>query len=241
MAILSSFPKGQPSLSDTLIGSKYEEGKDPATKQFSIQDIVNLVPAGPTGPTGPEGPEGPQGPAGPESAVGLYSQCVHSNAITNASGEGYLLSNGIGTYVGSLSVPANTFYKGNSFKLNVGGVMSCGNNQNLRIRVYSDETGELDFIDITNIPTTTNKKFDLQVVFTIREIGEAGTAIITSSSSFLYNRDASNNIEGLFTNFVNDGSFDTTTLNTLSVTAIWMTTNAANSLISETAVLHKIY
>jgi hypothetical protein len=43
MAIINSFPKGQPSLSDTLLGTKYEEGEDPATKQFSVQDILNLA------------------------------------------------------------------------------------------------------------------------------------------------------------------------------------------------------
>lgn len=44
MAIAYSYPQSTPELTDTLIGIKYELNKDPAVKQFSINDIVNLVP-----------------------------------------------------------------------------------------------------------------------------------------------------------------------------------------------------
>jgi hypothetical protein len=44
MAIAYSYPQGTPKLTDTLIGVQYETNKDPAVKQFSINDIVDLVP-----------------------------------------------------------------------------------------------------------------------------------------------------------------------------------------------------
>ena len=47
MAIAPSYPMGTPKLTDTVIGVQYEEMKDPAVKNFSINDIAALVPAQP--------------------------------------------------------------------------------------------------------------------------------------------------------------------------------------------------
>jgi len=44
MAIVSSYPLGTPAITDTVIGTQYIENKEPATKQFRINDIVDLVP-----------------------------------------------------------------------------------------------------------------------------------------------------------------------------------------------------
>ena len=44
MAIVSSYPQGTPTLNDTVIGTQYVENKEPVTKQFNINDIVDLVP-----------------------------------------------------------------------------------------------------------------------------------------------------------------------------------------------------
>ena len=44
MAIAISYPKGTPTISDTVIGIQYEINKDPATKLFSIEDIISLFP-----------------------------------------------------------------------------------------------------------------------------------------------------------------------------------------------------
>jgi len=43
MAISYSYPLGTPKLTDTVLGVQYEEMKDPAVKNFSINDIVNLA------------------------------------------------------------------------------------------------------------------------------------------------------------------------------------------------------
>ena len=43
MAISYSYPMGTPKLTDTVLGVQYEEMKDPAVKNFSIDDIVTLA------------------------------------------------------------------------------------------------------------------------------------------------------------------------------------------------------
>lgn len=43
MAIVNSYPQAVPTITDTLIGTKYVENQEPATKSFSIGDIVNLI------------------------------------------------------------------------------------------------------------------------------------------------------------------------------------------------------
>lgn len=43
MAISYSYPMGTPKLTDTVLGVQYEEARDPAVKNFSINDIVNLA------------------------------------------------------------------------------------------------------------------------------------------------------------------------------------------------------
>jgi len=44
MSIIYSYPHAVPTITDTLIGTKYVENQEPATKSFSIGDIVDLVP-----------------------------------------------------------------------------------------------------------------------------------------------------------------------------------------------------
>jgi hypothetical protein len=77
MAITYSYPLGTPKLTDTVLGVQYEEMKDPAVKNFSIDSIVTLaveeignITQGPTGPQGPTGAQGVQGNPGTPGAVG---------------------------------------------------------------------------------------------------------------------------------------------------------------------------
>ena len=43
MAITSSYPIAVPSITDTLVGTKFIENKEPTTNSFNIGDIINLV------------------------------------------------------------------------------------------------------------------------------------------------------------------------------------------------------
>lgn len=71
MAIVYSYPEATPTLSDTVLGTKFDDNGNP-TKSFSISDIINLaVGAIPSGAQGPQGIQGVQGPAGSQGIQGI--------------------------------------------------------------------------------------------------------------------------------------------------------------------------
>ena len=66
MAIIYSYPLETPVLSDTLLGTRYEQDLGNSVKNFSVLDVINLaVTYLPPGPQGVQGPVGPTGPIGP--------------------------------------------------------------------------------------------------------------------------------------------------------------------------------
>jgi hypothetical protein len=180
------------------------------------------------------GPPGPQGPPGPSD--GLFAQTANSVPITATTVESSLVNGGVGT----MSVPANGFAVGDSFRAIVGGVLNSANNQTIRIRV---KTGSVVLLDsgaqpITNI---TNDVFSLNVDFTVRQIGGVGVASIVSLGSFHYTKTSNASIQGFAFNVVNSTTFDTTIGNTLDITVQWGSNNAGNSIFSDIFVLNKIY
>ena len=91
------------------------------------------------------------------------------------------------------------------------------------------------------LAAATDKHWELNVYFTIREIGIAGTASIMSGGVFNYTQNAVTSFNG--TNFTeeNNTDFDTTVDNELRVSAQWDGTSPQNSIYSEIAILQKIY
>ena len=169
--------------------------------------------------------------------VGLFTQTVNSVAVGGATNTGSLLGTGIGT----LTVPANTFVAGDSFKLNLGGHIDAINGKKLRVIVSS--TAGAIFADTNQItmPNCTNQHWNLEIVFTIRKLGGPIDAQIASSGVFLYTKDASTAFEGDNFSLVNSTTFDTTVSNTLKVEVSWDTTDVGNSIYSETGILTKIF
>lgn len=143
--------------------------------------------------------------------------------------------------VGGLSVPANSFRVGDSFRINISGEISSLNNEIMTI--YLMANGGSTFLATTSItlPTTTNQFFDLNATFTIRSIGTAGVAKIVTAGQFTYSKDASNAFEGSDFIYVNEDTFDTTIHNTLDITAQWTSASASNSIYSDICVLNKIF
>ncbi len=180
------------------------------------------------------GPPGPQGPPGPSD--GLFAQTANSTPITATTVESSLVNGGVGT----MSVPANGFAVGDSFRVIVGGVLNSANNQTIRIRVKAGSVVLLDSgaQPITNI---TNDVFSLNVDFTIRQIGGVGVASIVSLGSFHYTKTSNASIQGFAFNVVNSTTFNTTISNTLDITVQWGSNNAGNSIFSDIFVLNKIY
>ena len=249
---LAAFNAGAGSLPGTNIGDAWIILTDGSlmswngTAWFDAGDIK-----GPPGDQGPIGPQGTQGVAGssgtsgtsgssgisfPTASYGLYAQTVYSTPIVPASGEASL----IGTGVGTLSVPANAFSIGDSFVGKMCGELTCANNETLHIRIRSNGIIIVDAAVYT-LSISTNKFWDLILDFTIRQIGGTGVAVLAANGVFTYNKNANSNIDGIHFGQINNVTFDTTIINSLTITAEWITANAANTIRTQNFTLTKVY
>ena len=168
---------------------------------------------------------------------GLFTQTADSSPVGGIVQTGSLS----GTGIGSLSVPANGFAVGDSFKLTMGGHLDALNNKKLAITILT--TGSVILADTGQItmPNCTDEHWNLEITFTIRALGAAGVASIASNGYFLFTKDASVAFEGENFSLVNNTTFDTTIANALEIKAGWDTADVGNSIYSETMVLSKIY
>ena len=173
----------------------------------------------------------------PVSFGGLFAQTGNATPIAGTTVETTLINGG----VGALSVPANGFSVGDSFRVITGGSMNAANNQTIRIRVKSGSVIFLDSGVQSLTSSISNDVWSLNVDFTIRQIGAAGVASIVALGSFHYVKTNNGTIEGFGFNTVNNTTFDTTINNTLNITAQWGSNNAGNSIYSDIFVLNKIY
>jgi hypothetical protein len=167
---------------------------------------------------------------------GLYTQTSSSTPVTNTTVAGSLIGNGLG----SLSIPANGFKIGDSFRGVFEGHLSAKNNQLLRIIVRSNGAILADTGNIT-MPQLTNRHWTMWIDFTVRSLGGSGIGAIASGGQFTYLKDASNAFEGSAFSIINNTTFDTTVLNTLVITAQWGSSDPLNSIYSEIFTLTKTY
>lgn len=168
---------------------------------------------------------------------GLASQIADSIPITNTTTESSL----IGDIVGTLSVPANGFAVGDSFKASLMGIISCLNSATLHIRIKTAAGALLVDTGVIDLSAATDKRWDLEVNFTIRSIGTAGVAAVVCGGAFSYNRDGSNNPESINFTDKNNTNFNTTVLNQLVITAEWNNASFSNAIYSQLFTLNKIY
>lgn len=177
---------------------------------------------------------GPQGPPG--SPNGLFSQTGDSVPVSGTTVESTLINGGVGT----LSVPANGFQIGDSFRAVFGGILNVANNQTIRIRV---KAGSIVLLDsgVQSISNITNDVFSLNIDFTIRQIGVSGVASIASLGTFHYTKTSNGATQGFAFNTINNTTFDTTISNTLNVTVEWGSNDVGNSIYSDIFMLSKIY
>jgi hypothetical protein len=167
---------------------------------------------------------------------GLFSQTANSTTITGTTSEGTLIDGGVGT----LSVPANGFKVGDSFQVQMGGMISAKNNDTIRIRL---KTGSVVLADSTplTMPGITNQVWYLSAHFTVRSIGAAGVASIVTVAQLHVLKAASGTQQGFAWNTVNSSTFDTTIQNTLNITAQFSSNSGLNSIYSDIFILNKIY
>ena len=186
------------------------------------------------GEVGPKGDTGAQGAMG---VSGLYAQTTNSTIVTNTTTETTIIGSGVGT----LSVPANGFAVGDSFRAVFGGVINAGNNQTIRIKLKAGSVILLDS-GIQNLGSAvTDDVWSLNVDFTIRQIGTAGVASIVSLGGFHYTKTNNASVQGFGFNTVNNTTFNTTVSNTLDVTVQWGNASTGNNIYSDVFVLNKIF
>jgi hypothetical protein len=168
---------------------------------------------------------------------GLFAQTANSTIITNTTVESTLINGGVGT----LTIPANGFQVGDSYRAIFGGVMNAVNNQTIRIRV---KAGAITLLDsgLQNLGSSVvNDIWSLNVDFTIRQIGGAGVASIVSLGQFHYTKTNNASVQGFGFNVVNNTTFDTTISTTLDVTGQWGAASTGNNIYSDIFILNKIY
>ena len=167
----------------------------------------------------------------------MFAQTGDSIPVSGTNVETSIINGGVGT----LSVPANGFQIGDSFKADLSGVMNAANNQTIRIRVKS---GGIIFLDsgVQNLTNSIiNDIWTLNIDFTVRQLGGAGVASIASFGRFTYTKTSNASSQSFGINTINNTTFDTTIGNTLDVTVQWGSNNAGNSIYSDVFVLTKIY
>lgn len=165
---------------------------------------------------------------------GLFSQ---TTSVT--VGNTIIESTIIGTGEGSLTIPADYFKKGMSFHGKLGGNISSLNNQLIEINVFEDgnliaTTGNI------SLPQITDKAWELELDFVIREIGSAGVAQLVTSGQFIYNKDSNNIFEGSMFNAINTTTFDTATAATIDIKVKWGTANVGNTITNSIFYLTKV-
>ena len=199
--------------------------------------------SGLTGTSGTSGIAGTSGTSGVSPTLptsvnyGLFAQTANSTIITNTTVESSLINGGVGT----LTVPANGFSVGDSFRAVFGGVMNANNNQTIRIRVRAGSVLLLDS-GLQNLGSSViNDVWSLNIDFTIRQTGAAGVASIVSLGAFHYTKTNNASVQGFGFNVVNNTAFDTTISNTLDVTAQWGSASTGNNIYSDIFILNKTY
>ena len=176
-----------------------------------------------------------RGPAA--TNYGLFAQTANSTIITNTTVESSLINGG----VGSLTIPANGFKVGDSFRAQFGGVVNANNNQTIRIRVKAGAVILLDSLAQNLGSSVINDVWSLNIDFTIRALGSAGVASIVTLGGFHYTKTNNASVQGFGFNVVNNTTFDTTISTTLDVTAQWQNASTGNTIYSDIFILNKTY
>jgi hypothetical protein len=171
------------------------------------------------------------------NSYGLYAQTADSTPVTATTVETTIIGAGVGT----LTVPANGFSIGDSFACALDGLISCVSSATIHIYVKTLTGVILADTGIITLAAATGKSWIMNLYFTIRALGNTGTASISSGGLFSYIRNGGTQFEGYVLSNINNTTFDTTISNTLIVTAQWNSTNAGNSIVTRNFTLTKIY
>lgn len=208
-----------------------------------IESIAGPGVPGPQGPEGPQGPKGEQGVQGdqgiqgPAGLTGVFAQTGDGGPVTATAVETTIIGPGVGT----LTVPANGFQIGDSFTCALDGLISCTSSSTIEVRIKTLSGALLADTGIIDLAAATNKNWIMNLYFTIRTLGGAGTASVSSGGLFSYIRNGGTQFEGYVLSEVNTTTFNTTIDNTLVITVQWDTSDPNNSILSRNFTLTKLY
>jgi hypothetical protein len=174
----------------------------------------------------------------PTNNYGLFNQTSSSPPVTGvAPFSGSLIDGGIGT----LSIPANGFIKGDAFQATLSGIISAENNKTLEITIKAGSAILTD-TGIISMPGISTKNWRMDIDFSINEIGGAGTAEVSTAGTITFRKDASGEVLTEIFSTINNTTFDTTTTNTLEIIAEWGNSpSAASSIYTQNFTLLKVY
>lgn len=170
------------------------------------------------------------------SGIGLFSQTADGTLIQNTTTETTLIGSG----QGSLQVTANTFAVGSSYILKMCGNISCLNNSDIVLNVKSGSV-VLGTTGTIQLPQINAQTFELELNFTVRQIGVSGVADIVMNGEFAYIQHSSTDLQGHTFISQNNTTFDTTVNNTLDVTWAWASADASNRINSVVTNLRRTY
>ena len=200
-----------------------------------IQGVAGT--SGSSGSTGTSGTSGSSGITNATAAYGLFAQTADGTPVTATAVETTIIGPGVGT----LTVPANAFSIGDSFTCALDGIISCTSASTVHIRIKTGTGVLLADTGIIDLAAATNKNWIINLYFTIRTLGVATTASVSSGGLFSYIRNGGTQFEGYNLSTVNITTFDTTINNTLVITAQWDTADVDNSITSRNFTLTKVY
>ena len=166
---------------------------------------------------------------------GLYSQTGETANISGTTEQTI-----IGPGVGTLTVPANGFTAGDTFKVTVRGHLSNANND-FRIRVYSDSATLADTGFINYNTSSEEVLVNLDLDFIISSIGGAGTASVLTKGLLKSIKNSNFTVNGYSFETLNTTSFNTTIENILNITIEFDTTDSSTYLMTDFLTLTKVY
>ena len=165
---------------------------------------------------------------------GLFSQTGDSSVASGITEQSV-----VGPGVGSLSIPANGFSVGDTFKAILEGHFSSANDA-VRIRIKAGSATLADSNSVIFNTGGAEALMKLELDFVVKSIGGAGTAEILTKGFF---KAVKNNqdIKGFSFEDHNNTTFDTTIQNQLDITFEFNNTDSSTYIQSDLLVLTKVY
>lgn len=165
---------------------------------------------------------------------GLFNQTGSSTPISASISELSLIGGGVGT----LTVPANSFKKGDAYHAILTGHGTFSNNDTLQIKIKAGSVVLAD-TGLLTLSGTDNKHWKLEMFFTINNIGSTGVASISTGGNFIYTSNSSDKYNGINFSTENNTTFNTTVTNILNITGQFNTIN--NIMYSNIVTLNKTF